>query len=724
MTESSSDPGGSSGSGSSGFLGDREKDLGKVSEVLDGAEKTQYQLPEVVAGYKRGDDLNQPSGTPPSVAAPGGGAANVGLASPIEFVHFGWVYRDKSTFFPHLDERDDISKLTAQDGAHAIMLRAALQRECVLLAGFISAYMKALKDEETQKGGLGTVLQVAADLLGGAAGTNQTLTDADLNPLIDKAKTVGQTLNSATIDYAVLHKAGCDLHELRVKYRTLVKEQADKAATKYESEDAGLLSGLPGIGDMIPGPLGSFLSVIQKLSSKVFDVYLGMLMQLSLNMEPKIEDACRAISLESIRKRHVPVFPVWFEPPPAPTDDNLIDPLGSGSGPLGSVTDAINSGIGAFNDKVGKPVEEVLDFLSRPSKATPGGPFVDLAFQLPPAPTDAAADANAVLLPPEQRLKPLDTLALATQASFDTALGVPVPSPLSDLMREVSKVTLDFLHAIYGKLVTVDPAQPLGHGEMIAAARLHLVDQVCERLLQAVGFLDQFRAMNINILGKQLSGEALVNRGKEFLAEKITPVLDPIINYAASRLSILLEGARRDALTTGGPAAMTMEVYLALLPSAAALLFRNVFFPIWDLLKNTVFAAITDALTPGLDKVDEIAGKAKGYVDDVRTGLTKAQNLYDAATTHGLDAGLDGVNTQPYEDALNSGLAPEAAGLGPATAVRFPLASREAKGKAAGISAEVLQQVEPDNKWDTAEAADGAPADAAPAAPQPAPAAQ
>jgi hypothetical protein len=424
-------------------------------------------------------------------------------------------------------------------------------------------------------------------------------------------------------------------------------------------------------------------------------------------MEPQIEDACRALSLESIRKRHVPVFPVWYDPPPVPTEENLIDaPASPGTigestidGAVSDAMGAITDGVDAFNENVGKPVQTALDFLSRPSKATPGGPFIEMAFQLPPMPPEMAAQEIAKLLPPEQRLKRPEKLAEATEQAFGVALGEKLPEFLKILVVEVSKVTLAFLRAIYGKLVTLDQTEKLVRDELVESARLHLVDQVCEKLLQAVGFIDEFRNLGISIQGKYISGEALVARAKEFLSEKVSPVLEPIVTYAVGNLHGKLEMARRHAIQTGGRQAMSMEVYLAMLPTVTAQLFRNTFFPIWDLLKNTVFGAITDALSPGLDAVNEATGQAKGYVDDVRTGLTKAKALYDTAMTKGFDADETGIDGQPYEDAWNTGLAPEEQGLGPASKERFPLPRRLSKGKASPISADVLEQMTEQNKW-------------------------
>lgn len=73
-----------------------------------------------------------------------------------------------------------------------------------------------------------------------------------------------------------------------------------------------------------------------------------------------------------------------------------------------------------------------------------------------------------------------------------------------------------------------------------------------------------------------------------------------------------------------GDSAHTMEAYLAELPAAHALLFRNVFFPLWDRLAALLFDPMSAWLGkeagPLVDKVGENLDVARGWLDDARNG--------------------------------------------------------------------------------------------------------
>src|SRR5262249_19412941 len=125
-----------------------------------------------------------------------------------------------------------------------------------------------------------------------------------------------------------------------------------------------------------------------------FHMYVALSIEYTFHMQPVIELACREMSLDALGRKAAPVFPIWYKPEPPPpagpppmvtkptTPNVLIPPL---QGVVNSVFGEIDKGVDAFNDNVGKPIQAVQDFLNRPYKETPGGPFIDRAFGIGPA---------------------------------------------------------------------------------------------------------------------------------------------------------------------------------------------------------------------------------------------------------------------------------------------------------------------------------------------------
>src|ERR1019366_4218427 len=96
--------------------------------------------------------------------------------------------------------------------------------------------------------------------------------------------------------------------------------------------------------------------------------------------------------------------------------------------------------------------------------------------------------------------------------------------------------------------------------------------------------------------------------------------------------------------------AMTMEVYLGRLPYLRALLFRNTFFPMWDLLVNEVFGNIGGPLKQFLNSSGAFFGGVKGPLDDVRDVAHRAKAVQDTLDQKkNVSVGTDG-NIGDYKD--------------------------------------------------------------------------
>lgn len=108
--------------------------------------------------FKNGEDLTAaPGATSEADVAVGEGGNGLEIPELIEFIHFGTVYRDGASSFASDGVADDdaAADVAASPGAHGLMMRAALQREALLLAGFVRAQMVALDAEEKTQGSIG-----------------------------------------------------------------------------------------------------------------------------------------------------------------------------------------------------------------------------------------------------------------------------------------------------------------------------------------------------------------------------------------------------------------------------------------------------------------------------------------------------------------------------------------------------------------------------------------
>jgi len=247
----------------------------------------------------------------------------------IELIHYGFVHGDYCTNFPHGNLPDDGDAKLPQDppmpGSRAIMYRAALEREALLLGGFIASTQQVLMDKEQGESGnsdptaamanaaggsaFGAVAGVAGDLLGGGGSNSSGGAKAsDFSGVNDKLKGIGGTLNTASPTYTITHKAGVDLHQTRTNYRTALDKVRNPPPAQPSS---GLLSSFNALADMT-GPVGKVLELVEGIYTKVFDIYVGVYAELAAGNEPAIEKACHDLSLAEIQQNKMPIFAPWF----------------------------------------------------------------------------------------------------------------------------------------------------------------------------------------------------------------------------------------------------------------------------------------------------------------------------------------------------------------------------------------------------------------------------
>lgn len=670
-----------------------EGNAAPLSEALTGGHRTPPDMPTADGTFQNGSDLSGPPDTTPAISAKPDGGVKVVIDDKIELICFGTVYRDRRAAFAHdaIDDTDPKVDLSAMIGGHAIQYRAALERETILLSGLLAAHQDALTERDKDEGTLGTVMGVVGNLLG-AGGMSAKAEPADLNPYVAQLTSVAGAVDAEAITYDVTHQAGIDLHKVRASYCAYLDQQLDKQ--KKPKQESSLLSSIPLLKGVLPDEIANIFVMVEKMSSLAFDVYTNLILELTRTMMPLFDSSCRDITIDSIQNRRVPIFDVWLPPPP-PGDDpskHLIQaPKTPGKVGFDPLDNLVQGFVGKVQDVVGSvndAADPVVDFLTRPGKASPGGPFLDHVFA-------QLADKTGYL----QTAGGAPSIGDLAVKCVVNAFGFDPPAFVKSLITRVIAVHADFLRGVYGQLVSLDPTKPIVEEELVIAGRSHLVSQVIEALAHSLSFLDTIRGFHFGLqifgpIDKELSGEALFQRAKELLDNELGPHLDPIIELLMRDFAKVLEGARLSA-----QGSMTMEVYLARLPTLYALLFRKTFFPVWDLLVHTVFKAVSDVLDPMTGKVAELANKAKGIVDTVRTGLLRAKNVAVTALTQGIQGGLGGTNLGAYRDAMKSVLGDPTAPPPVAPLQGFPFPDRKTHGSGTAVDDDTLKKVEPDDKW-------------------------
>ena len=96
------------------------------------------------------------------------------------------------------------------------MFRDALQREAIMMHGFISSCLIVVKEATASQGGLHDVANMAGGLLGGGGAKPPDPTKLD--GFLDDLKSAADTIKPVSVTYPNTHEAGKKFHETRNKY--------------------------------------------------------------------------------------------------------------------------------------------------------------------------------------------------------------------------------------------------------------------------------------------------------------------------------------------------------------------------------------------------------------------------------------------------------------------------------------------------------------------------
>ena len=670
------------------------------------------------------DALGVGGGAPAAAAAPGdpkflrgihidqeseevGGAATPNLPNnrnchpQIEFIHFGNVHTSYGNLLPHDSYKDNekVTPLVETARPRGIQFRSALEREAVLLSIFIECAQTVLGEREGM-GSLGALASTVGGMFGagGGGGVKSSELDAPLN----KGIAAATKLNAATIEYHDTHQAGMDFHQARTDYRALIKKLVDEPVKP--AAGAGLLAALPGTGS-IAGPVAGMLKFTQGALFKAADIKIKCFALVAQQQERQIEKACHDMTMAAITALGNPFLPVWC--PPAKTSllakaNALADKLAQKK----NLADAFNSAIGdpfglapaadpdAPEDEDTQGEEKGFTEVDPPDETPAGGPFVDMAFEVPDVSPDAAEPV------------PMEMGKLTCQG-FIKAIGQPtLPSLVESIVSEVDSIVSEFVVAVYQAILIRSADDPIEKGplEKSAVETINIVDRIKALTIDKLTFLQEAEKANFSAMGYSLNAGDLAKEAntkiEDLVNDRITPIMDKAIGTAMDEMATQLELARQDSKKTK---TYTMEWYLGRLPWVRVSLFYNLFFPFWSALMRCVAEATGGPASAALKAVCDASDKIKGAVDTAKADVDKAQNVItnvgqgvnflDPNQMSNLTKGAAGTKV------LAEGLKPDI----PIPRAKFKLplpAARLTDGK--GVDITDYEEVSKKHQWDTA----------------------
>lgn len=660
--------------------------------------------------YWHGENLDSDASTESAGQAPNLENALNGYPV-IEFIHFGYVHTSHSNFFTHDDYSDKEKNDQVQDGdkPRGIQFRSALEREAILLSVFMECTQTVLQEraDSSNLGGIGSALNTVGSMLGESGGGSGRTSPADLNSHIQKVVSAAKPILPDSIEYKNTHQAGIDFNQARANYRKLLQTIVDEKPSAADPTSS-FIGQMPGVGG-VAGPFANVITFTQGVAFKPQDIKAKFHVLTAQQQEPQIEMACNQMTLSAISKLANPFLPVWFgEKGKTPTWDNApANPL-SNSGGAGNIGNMLMDPLARATDKARQDViddgNKVKSFFEHPpDDPPPGQDALGTAFLNPPTTTDKPGYV------------PMKMADVASRA-FITALGLKPPLGVPQTVVDgIVAVALEFTETVYKALLVRDETKSIDQAALLTSAREEI--NVAKRLetlaLDKLSFLNDAKSWQTpDVLGFQTKPGDLLDKGTakldELVQSKISPVLDPIVEYAMKNLADQLELGRQNGLSN---TCHTMEWYLGRLPWVQSSLFCNLFFPFWNALMRAAADVIGGPVGSALKAVVAAADKAKSVVDTGRDMMKKADAISTAAT--------DTVNDFSSFDQSNVAGKVGAAGdrfsqasKAKADAVNgpkldqgkfvIPVTGRSEKGQGVNLEKSVYDEVAQNHKWDSA----------------------
>jgi hypothetical protein len=680
--------------------------LDAASQMLAGGENTAGKPTSGKPIYTKASDIDPPDSTVGGSTAPNLPQVQDRPAF-IEFIHFGYVHPSKSSRYSHPSYADNkaIADLPKDAKPRGVQFRSALEREIILLSGFMQATQSVLDERDKDKGALGGALDTVGSLTGMSGGGSGGSKSSDLNSYLAKIKSAAGTINVTPVEYKNIHQAGLDLHQARADYRAFLGKLKDE---KPKAGAGGLLgsamgavsSGMASVG----GTMGEIVATAQGIAFKPQEIKMKFFSRVALQQEPQVEQACYGMTLSALQNTEQvsPFLPVWFipEPPPAADAPPPPPPKQYAPGIMGDMErkkDEAEAAVAKAKKGVDDKVQDVKDFFAPPASSAPipGTPFLSLAFGTP-APTGKKSEPM-----------PMELGALACTA-FREALGMnSLPSFVESLIKYIMGINLDLLHGGLQSCLARDSGSPILADDLYAGARERLYNKLINLAMDKVSFINTIKNYNTpSVQGMSLSPGGLMDQGtekiKELIDQKIGHFADIPLKFAIGNLADQLELARQQGVKEK---CHTMECYLSRLPWMEATLFFNLFFPFWDAIMDIFIDILGSVLGAPLAAIRKAAGAAKSVVDTGRDALAKASAIQDAVNK-GYDLQRDGgpdALAKRFSDASSvTAKSKNGPTLDPGMFI-FPLTGRIADCEGKKIEKAELDEVKPKFEWKKAE---------------------
>lgn len=617
---------------------------------------------DVDAVFHIGEPLADPKQRAPLQISPKAHASDndqnqFGQDAPTEFVHFGRTHAALAPTFPH-----DQKSL-----GDAVMWRDALEREALLLHGFLRRAQAVFTEYKNSQGAIGDVMS-AVNVLGGSGSSGPDLSRFD--ELSNRITAAGGSINKDDgIDYPTLHQAGIDLHKVRANYIDFVRKTGD-AYLKHDDgggTPGGALAGVTGAVSSaagsaisaIGGPVGKVLSVIQGIVFKPYDIYLSMYLAVRDEYEDAIDNASYAMTLKSIRAKAVPTFEVWFPLPKPPEEDegDMGDDLSNAgdAAKKGDIAGAIDAAKKAADDakkKVDQKIQSVKDFLSpeAPDDPTPGDEALASIF-------DSFTSAKLDKREDDGTLRQRKKLAAVLSESIAKGVGVDsMPTWFTKPLDKIIEKEIELLRLIYHKAAIAGPTMTFSQDSLNKLGQEWFFDALIDMIVKQFAFLQDSPGGLGTIQGQKITKQAFIEKGRDLIRDQFGQYLNPILELAMTnmgqRLNEAIEGAKDQAgqskLASAAGAlglsndknkaaesignarekhCMTMELLLARLPEVTALLIRDTVLPVYDLIFDQLAGKGVGAIGNALSPVKNMVSAAKSKMDDAKDYKDRVNKL-------------------------------------------------------------------------------------------------
>jgi hypothetical protein len=515
-----------------------------------------------------------------------------------------------------------------------VRFRDALERESLLLYGFMRSCRAMTEEYDNAQGLLGDLAGLAGKALGsGSSGPDPK----ELITLMKDVSTIGKTFNLDLVKYPDTHKAGVDLNQKRADFAAHAETLRKHYIEKVDSGPKAMITSVPGV----PGVMKTVLGFV----FKPMDISLAMYFAMRAEYEDGIEKVCHDMTVDSIKRGSVNTFGVWFKDPVAP-------PPGAGPGGStlpGFLGDAESTAKGAAKD-VTDAVDDFLNIKETPEPG-PGDPFLDQLFKI----FDGTPDKS----PPDKRLpdgalrarkKATEVLITAIQ---DTLKIKPLPGPLPRIVEELVKGVLELTKAIYSRAMAAGLEREINKESLFLIAREVLIAKLFAILFDLVSFLKTVKNAGVSLQGKSYGPGGLIDKAEEELNQLVGEHLEPILGIAMGHLGDRFNTIQKKAKEKGN---LSMEVMYSALPELITLQVRNLLFPIFDLILEQLFAPVMNSLSmvtkplgPVVGTARDIAGAGKEWTDKAKA-LKKFWDEGDQSKGKkgGLQMGTGGENISDY----------------------------------------------------------------------------